>query len=98
MKHQIISFVKKIKPIWIVSFLLAVCLVIFICQFVSKKFNEVKDGAYIKGQEAGRVEINNAIIQQLVSQGKIGINLPLNEQGQYDIKGKITTIFLIPQK
>ena len=84
---------KFIKPFWIVSFLLAVCLIFIVWQFGIKTILQKE---YQRGVEAGKLEVNTLVIQQLLTAGRIGINLPMKD-GQYDPNGKLQTIFLVPQ-
>lgn len=51
---------------------------------------------YSKGVNAGMIQVNTAIIQQLVAQGRIGVNIPFNSEGAYDPNGTIRTIILTP--
>ena len=84
---------KKIKPIWIVSFLLAVCLIFILYQFLWKKLEE---GIYQRGVLAGQQQVNNMVVNQFLTTGKIGINIPMSDSGQYDPQGVLQTIFLVP--
>ena len=81
------EIIKKIKPIWIVSFLLVICLIVITWEFGWKK---LESSIYQKGFTAGQANINNQIIQNLNIFGQIRINVP-------DKDGKIQTIILVPQ-
>ena len=62
-------------------------------------WKKVEANIYQRGVEAGKTQINNAIIQQLFTAGKLQFILPANSQGQYDLNGTSTKpIILIPQQ
>lgn len=50
-----------------------------------------------EGFQQGQNQINNLMIQQLLLNGKIGINVPLNAEGQFDPAGEVKMIILVPQ-
>jgi len=86
---------KFIKPFWIVSFLLAVCLIFIGYQFGIKTILQKE---YQRGIEAGKLEMNNAILTNLLQFGKLQINIPVNDAGQVDPTGKqIRGVILVPE-
>jgi hypothetical protein len=96
-QEKLIKFIKN--PTVIVSFLLAVCLIIFACQFASKKLNELKNGVYQKGVDAGQNAVAIPIIRELLTTGKVTIYLPVNSAGQYDANSTTSApVILVPQK
>lgn len=92
-KEKIIEFLKKHWVAILFVVLAGFNLYVF-------GYQKVMDGQYQKGVTAGiatgQSQVNNALIQQLVTQGKIGINIPFGENGQFDINGTVKTIILAP--
>lgn len=61
-------------------------------------FKKLMDNSYQKGVLAGKNEINNTIITNLLQFGKLQINIPVNEQGQADPNGTQTrAVILTPE-
>ena len=68
--------------------------------FIGYQFGwlKIKADIYQKGIEAGKLEINNLIIQNLIQFGQIRINIPVDVNGDGQIgNDEIRTIILIPQ-
>ena len=89
------KFVALVKnPVVFLSVCLAICLGVIIWQFGVKV---ILSSQYQKGVIAGQNNVNSALIQGLVQNGKIGVNVPLNDKGQFDPNGTIRQIILVPQ-
>ena len=74
---------------------ISVLIIFNIYEFGWKK---LENSIYQKGVMAGRAEINNLVISQFLTTGKIGLTLPVNSEGQYDPNSTTTaTIILVPQ-
>lgn len=53
---------------------------------------------YQQGVAYGKAELNNSIIVQFLTSGRLNMTLPVNDAGQYDVNGsKTVQIVLIPQ-
>jgi hypothetical protein len=78
----------------IITLVATLALIVFNAYWFGYKSLENK--IYQRGISAGKNELNQQIIQQLVTQGRIGVNLPLDEQGRFDLNGTIKTIILTP--
>ena len=81
------QFKKQITPFRIVSLIAIILATIVIYQFGWLK---VRGNVYQEGVAAGKAEINNLILQNLIQFGKIQLNVP-------DKDGKLQTIILVPQ-
>jgi hypothetical protein len=59
-------------------------------------FKKWEESVYQRGVVAGQTAVNNAVINQICTQGKTAWNVPLKD-GKCDANGTITTLILIPQ-
>ena len=61
-------------------------------------WKKLESSIYQKGVMAGRTEINNLVISQFLTTGKLGLTLPVDNNGKYNPNGSNTVqIILIPQ-
>ena len=85
---------KRIKPIWIVSGLLAACLI-----FISYQFGylKLKDSIYQKGAEETRTAVIKDFTNQFIQTQKLQVPILVNSNNIPDINGTgtATGIFIL---
>src|SRR3990167_11431437 len=93
LKTPTIKIKKYITPFRVVLAIAVISVSALVWQFGWK---QLELASYRKGFTAGQNEINNAVLNQLLQTGKIQMNIPLDENGQFNQNGQVKQIFLAP--
>lgn len=90
MKPEIKTILLRVGVAIFVLALIGATLYAFVVQ-------KIVDDIFQRGVEAGKQELNTAIINNLFQFGGLQINIPVNDQGQPDLSGQnIGTVILTP--